>query len=155
MEEENKDKDLGINDERSIAADSLKELNKLSNHSQQNPIKEDPKKSNSFISMKQKDSKGTASKDDAPKDQLPNDLKPLLAGPDHLLPKHIEDAITEKAHQLQPLIDAQKNITGLHQYTKALEHLMSWNETAKKEETPKLASNTTVTPKDSLMTSSN
>ena len=68
MEEENKDKDLGINDERSIAADSLKELNKLSNHSQQNPIKEDPKKSNSFISMKQKDSKGTASKDDAPKD---------------------------------------------------------------------------------------
>lgn len=96
-----------------MVADSLKELNKLSGDSEEHPKKED-KKHQSFLSMKEKDSKHKHSKDDAPKNQLPNDLKPLLKAPDHPIPKHIEDAITEKAHQLQPLIDAQKNITGLH-----------------------------------------
>lgn len=65
-DEDNKDKDMAINDERSIAADSLKELNKLSNDSQEHPGKE-AKKEQSFISMKQKDSKDKKAKDDTPK----------------------------------------------------------------------------------------
>jgi len=50
-------------------------------------------------------------KDDATKkDQLPKDLKPLLTPPDHEIPKHVNDAINDKAEKLQPLIDAQKKL---------------------------------------------
>lgn len=64
-----------------------------------------------------------AKEEPAKKDQLPKDLKPLLAKPDHEVPKHVNDAINEKAQQLQPLIDAQKKIpSGLLQQNKTSEH---------------------------------
>lgn len=63
-------------------------------------------------------------KDDATKkDQLPKDLKPLLTPPDHEIPKHVNDAINDKAEKLQPLIDAQKKLpVGLQQQNKTVEH---------------------------------
>ena len=93
------------NDEQSIAADSLKELTKLSDEMDKTVKKSKLNKDKPKNKDKKKD-KALAKEEPAKKDQLPKDLKPLLAKPDHEVPKHVDEAITEKAHQLQPLIDA-------------------------------------------------
>lgn len=110
------------NDEQSIAADSLKELTKLSNEMDKTVKKSKLNKEKPKTKKKEKDN-ALAKEQPEKKDQLPKDLKPLLAKPDHEIPKHVNDAINEKAEKLQPLIDAQKKIpSGLHQQNKATEN---------------------------------
>lgn len=108
------------NDEQSLAADSLKELTKLSDEMDKTVKKN---RLNKDKPIEKKKGSTLTKEEPAKKDQLPKDLKPLLAPPDHQVPKHVDEAITEKAHQLQPLIDAQKKLgTGLQQQNKTSEH---------------------------------
>lgn len=127
------DEDDDKNDEQSIAADSLKELTKLSDELDKNVKMH---KLNKDKPADKKKSKASSKEEPPKKDQLPKDLKPLLAPPDHQVPKHVDEAITEKAHQLQPLIDAQKKLgTGLQQQNKTAEHPSHHEDLSKKQPT--------------------
>lgn len=68
------------NDEQSIAADSLKELTKLSDELDKNVKMH---KLNKDKPVDKKKSNALKKEEPTKKDQLPKDLKPLLAPPDH------------------------------------------------------------------------